>query len=72
MKREKTVTGAITPKLINERSERNGLLTLKNLLQIKDNNSEKIVYFNNVHQEHAYIRKWHAQKETILQNINQT
>ena len=27
MKREKTVTGAIAPKLINERSERKGLLT---------------------------------------------
>ena len=56
MKREKTVTGAIAPKLTNERSERNGLLTslfYKNLLQIKDNILIKIVYFNNVHQGHA-------------------
>ena len=63
MKREKTVTGAIAPKLTNERSERNGLFTshvspftfhfYKNLLQIKDNILIKIVYFNNVHQGHA-------------------
>ena len=66
MKREKTVTGAIAPKLINEQSERKGLYTShfsllkfhfslknKNLHQIKDKNLEKIVYFNNVHQRHA-------------------
>lgn len=85
MKGEKTVTGAIAPKLITEQSEQKGLFTShfsllkfhfslknKNLHQIKDKNLEKIVYFNNVHQRHAQNIKKHAPKETILQNINQT
>ena len=42
MKREKTVTGAIAPKIIFEQSERYGLFTSHFSLLIKMNNFQKI------------------------------
>ena len=41
-------------------------------MHLKDKISKKVVYSNNIHQWHAQNNRRHAQKEKILQNINQT